>query len=48
MEILLMNSMNKKKGVGFGFDLKIWVVFEKHPYIIYKLKNPNKNLNICI
>ena len=31
MEILLMNSMNKKKGVGFGFDLKIWVGFEKHP-----------------
>ena len=31
IEILLMNSMNKKKGVGFGFDLKIWVGFEKHP-----------------
>ena len=31
MEILLMNSMNKKKGVDFGFDLKKWVGFEKHP-----------------
>ena len=31
MEILLMNSMDKKKRVGFGFDLKIWVGFEKHP-----------------
>lgn len=30
MEILLINSMEKKK-VGFGFDLKIWVGFEKHP-----------------
>ena len=29
MEILLMNSMDKKKRVGFGFDLKIWVGFEK-------------------
>lgn len=33
MEILLMNSMDKKKRVGFGFDLKIWVGFEKHPNI---------------
>ena len=31
MKILLMNSMDKKKGVSFGFDLKIWVGFEKHP-----------------
>ena len=34
MEILLMNSMDKKKRVGFGFDLKIWVGFEKHPRLI--------------
>ena len=33
MEILLMNSMDKKKRVGFGFDLKIWVGFEKHPLL---------------
>ena len=33
MEILLMNSMDKKKRVGFGFDLKIWVGFEKHPIL---------------
>ena len=39
MEILLMNSMDKKKRVGFGFDLKIWVGFEKHPKIIQNLKN---------
>lgn len=35
MEILLMNSMDKKKRVGFGFDLKIWVGFEKHPLFTF-------------
>ena len=46
MKILLMNSMNKKKGVGFGFDLKIWVGFEKHPKIKYcRLSSPNSNEN---
>lgn len=39
MEILLMNSMDKKKRVGFGFDLKIWVGFEKHPSIFYTNSN---------
>ena len=27
-----MNSNDKKK-VGFGFDQKLWVGFEKHPTI---------------
>ena len=33
MKILLMNSNDKKKEVGFGFDQKLWVGFEKHPRI---------------
>ena len=40
MEILLMNSMDKKKRVGFGFDLKIWVGFEKHPKLTPQRKTP--------
>ena len=33
MKILLMNSIDKKKRGGVGFDLKIWVGFEKPTHI---------------
>ena len=45
MEILLLNSMDKKK-VGFGFDLKKWVGFEKHPYSYEKNNCWTKQISV--
>ena len=47
MEILLMNSMDKKKRIGFKFDLKIWVGFEKHSLNRHIKEDPFITVHYC-